>query len=456
MDKQLTKGASMAKQSLTDRIRDLEDGQKTTDSFGRGFGALVFWRRGGRTRVFFRYTNSAGSQEDYRLGQFDDKGEIGLTLKQAKAKGQELSRLYQSGTKDIKAHFAEQDAAREAEKQAEREAQEAARREREARGRFTLEALCNAYVGHLEALGKPSAKDAANCFKNHVMGADPDLAGTPAAEVQPEQIASLVRSIRDKGKDRMAGIVRSYLNAAYTMAIGAKFDTSAPATFNGFEITQNPVAPIKAIPVQRGERTLSQAEMRDYMGRLGAGIVDQALLLALLAGGQRIAQLLRVRVSDWDSEQRVLRLWDTKGKRATAREHLLPLAEQGAALVDALVDRARDKAQGEADPSLWVSTGGAAVVETTPGKRVVQIARDMGGKPFDLRDIRRTVETRLAGLGISREVRGQLLSHGLSGVQVAHYDRHDYMDEKRAALVAWEAHLYATPSEKVIPFRRTA
>ena len=32
-------------------------------------------------------------------------------------------------------------------------------------------------------------------------------------------------------------------------------------------------------------------------------------------------------------------------------------------------------------------------------------------------------------------------SHGLSGVQAAHYDRHTYTDEKRAALVAWEQRL---------------
>ena len=47
----------------------------------------------------------------------------------------------------------------------------------------------------------------------------------------------------------------------------------------------------------------------------------------------------------------------------------------------------------------------------------------------------------LAGMGVSRDTRAQLLSHGLSGVQAAHYDRHTYTDEKRAALVAWEQRL---------------
>jgi hypothetical protein len=38
-------------------------------------------------------------------------------------------------------------------------------------------------------------------------------------------------------------------------------------------------------------------------------------------------------------------------------------------------------------------------------------------------------------------LRAQLQSHGLGGVQDAHYDRHDYMLEKRRALEAWERRL---------------
>ena len=65
----------------------------------------------------------------------------------------------------------------------------------------------------------------------------------------------------------------------------------------------------------------------------------------------------------------------------------------------------------------------------------------MGGETFGLRDIRRTTETMLASMGISRDTRAQLLSHGISGVQDAHYDKYSYTNEKRAALVAWEARL---------------
>jgi integrase len=74
---------------------------------------------------------------------------------------------------------------------------------------------------------------------------------------------------------------------------------------------------------------------------------------------------------------------------------------------------------------------------------VTEIAKDMkkAGElergPFSMRDLRRTAETHMAALGISSDVRAQIQSHGLGGIQARHYDRHDYMPEKRAALEQW-------------------
>ena|SRR5579859_1210952 len=47
--------------------------------------------------------------------------------------------------------------------------------------------------------------------------------------------------------------------------------------------------------------------------------------------------------------------------------------------------------------------------------------------PFQLRDIRRTCETMLAGLKVSKDVRSHLLSHGLGGVQDQHYSETNLM-----------------------------
>ena len=353
-------------------------------------------------------------------------------LEEARTEARRLQTLIDQGTDPR-----ELDREREEAKAAAKAAQEAAKREAEERGRYTLRALCNAYTEALERAGKAkSAAATRSAFKCHVF-THPEIAHAPANEVTAHQLAALVRKVREAGKERAAGILRSYLSAAFNAGKRAPFDSALPADLIPFGIEHNPVDAIPAIAVQRGDRTLSADELRAYLAALGEDLPDMALRLALLAGGQRMAQLLRARVGDYDPDTATLRLWDGKGKRQSAREHLLPLAPKAAALVAGLVERAKAKES----PWLFSTHGKVAVTETTPGKRAAEISAAMGGEPFDLRDIRRTCETLLAGMGISRDTRAQLLSHGISGVQAAHYDRHAYTNEKRAALVAWEARL---------------
>ncbi len=68
--------------------------------------------------------------------------------------------------------------------------------------------------------------------------------------------------------------------------------------------------------------------------------------------------------------------------------------------------------------------------------KAMQKAGELERGPFSMRHLRRTAETHMAALGISSDVRAQIQSDGLGGIQVRHYDRPDYMPEKRAALVS--------------------
>jgi hypothetical protein len=110
--------------------------------------------------------------------------------------------------------------------------------------------------------------------------------------------------------------------------------------------------------------------------------------------------------------------------------------------------------------------GGDFIFSTTAGKKAIHhtslpahfsnIAADASGlvesagERFQGRDIRRSIETRLQALGVSREVRAQLLSHGrTSGVQQKHYERHDYLKEKAEALTYLETHLSKVLEAKI-------
>lgn len=325
-----------------------------------------------------------------------------------------------------------------ASKQAEADAIAAAEQETEFQKKYTLEALCKGYTDFLKAKGKSRSSAAAHsAFKCHILTSHPEIAAIPARSVSSLQIAAMVRKVRDSGHVRTAGVLRSYLSAAYNCAKKAPFDSSLPAELITFKIEHNPVDSIPAIPTKAGHRTLSANELVKYIDALGNAIEDQALKLALFSGGQRMAQLLRTKISDYDTSTGMLRLWDGKGKRQSAREHLIPLGPVAAKIVLRLIERAKEKKSS----SLFSTRNAKNLAFTTPGKRVVEICKAMKVERFDLRDIRRTVETMLAGMGISRDIRAQLLSHGISGIQATHYDRHLYTAEKQTALISWEAKL---------------
>lgn len=63
------------------------------------------------------------------------------------------------------------------------------------------------------------------------------------------------------------------------------------------------------------------------------------------------------------------------------------------------------------------------------------------GEPFCYANIRSTIETRLAELEIPPDIRGEIQSHGLSGVQKKHYDQWQYIPQKLKALATWEKYL---------------
>ena len=71
-----------------------------------------------------------------------------------------------------------------------------------------------------------------------------------------------------------------------------------------------------------------------------------------------------------------------------------------------------------------------------------------------LHDLRRTVATGLQRLGVRLEVTEAVLNHisGSRGGIACVYQRHDWANEKRAALDAWAAHV---PADNVVKLART-
>jgi len=58
-------------------------------------------------------------------------------------------------------------------------------------------------------------------------------------------------------------------------------------------------------------------------------------------------------------------------------------------------------------------------------------------EPFNLRDLRRTWKTLAGEAGISKELRDIWQNHARSDVSSVHYDRYQYLPEKREVLRLW-------------------
>ncbi|OIQ83764.1 hypothetical protein GALL_344260 [mine drainage metagenome] len=384
-----------------------------------------------------------GQEARVRIGAFDPNSPPralglskagGLSLAGARAKAVELA-MQHHGNKDNGGLAAQL---------RERAAQ---RKQRKASAELlksqTVDALFTAYTDLLRQREKVDARDAELTLKRFLAD-NVTLAEKRAHEATAADFVIGLRKLHEAGKVREPGKVRSYAHAAFRTAMMAATDPNIPVKFEAFNVTANPLVTIRATPARADKRPMTVAELRAFwaIAKATEGTTGALMKLHILAGGQRIAQLLRLRREDVHADYIVLR--DPKGRRAEARRHAVPLLE-------------------DARTALNAFTGSPEVF--TIGKRVISPAtfyqfevEAVGDQidDFEPKRLRSGVETALASLGIGREVRAQLQSHGLGGVQDRHYDDHDYMPEKRAALQALLDLLNTVPADNVTPIHGAA
>jgi hypothetical protein len=397
----------------------------------------------GRVLFYWRYTEDSRTGR-ISIGPYDSSAPPkkpkptakGYSVVAAKAAASELAKLNSETPGGIRGEIERRSAS-----------DEANRVEAEALQRYTLGNLCDQYCDWLEKRGKSSHRDARNIISNHLKKAFPQLAQKPAQAVEKKDIVEVLRSLRAAEKRTTARKLRSYLRSAYSCAMESNSDTDMPAGFEDFGISRNPVDTIRAINPSADKNPLKLGELRTYwklLKRVPAPI-GPALRLHVICGGQRVAQLARLRAPD-DIDTRTLRLIELKGKRSEPRIHLLPLTPMIRA----------ELAQLPAKGFILSSDGGETPMHPTS---LSAWARDiaLNGKlpGFQLKRVRSGIETALGTARISPSDRGQLQSHGISGVQATHYDAYQYLPEKRKAL-ATLGRLLERPSRKAASTVKTS
>jgi hypothetical protein len=406
------------------RIAALKPGQAFVLEKVPAGGSLEARRLGtGGVQFYWRHTQDKRT-ERVPIGNYDSGAPPkslqstvrGYSIAAALNRARELAKLNRDTPGGLRAERARVDAAARAEHHA-----------KTARAKFTLRALCGDYCGWLKKQGKTSHSDARGIFGNHLLDPYPDLAETPAAEVEKREIVTALRRLTEAGKTTTARKLRSYLRAAYSCAVKADSDATLPAAFIGYKITTNPVEATAAIKGQADKNPLSAAELRQYWKALRdePGVIGAALRLHVVTGGQRTAQLVRLR--DTDVSRFTLKMLDPKGKRSVPRAHVLPVTNKVSAELALLPKKGH----------LLSTDGGETPMHpTSMSTWAAEVAERAEIEDFQLKRVRSGIETILAEAGVSLHIRGQLQSHGIGGVQATHYDSHDYIPEKREALAA--------------------
>lgn len=453
-------GAAFREAKKSNKSLWLSDG-----SIPRGHGGLQLRvQPDGQARWYWRYSNGSRKVR-LALGLYAAEKTAGcMTLPEARQAVTQKAALYQAPeSRDVREHLKREQQMLAAKREA--EALEAAKAAAalELSKKHTLLALMRTYADELAVAGKQSEADVRYMIRSHIEIAHPALAETPAKTIMPDDINRILRPLVAAGKGRTAAKLRSYMRAAYARATSARLDSSASQALVDFNLQTNPVAVTGGLSQfnKALDRALKVAELREYWCRLGkqpAGAMRDALMLALLLGGQRPAQLVRVTTADVDVSARTVSLFDPKGKRAQPRLHILPICDQAMTVLESCISRAaRQKS-----PYLLSSYGKVPVRPEQLSKIVTDISAGMlvdgvVDAKFQLRDLRRTVETLMAAEGVTQDVLARLLSHGLGGVQARHYNRHSYLPEMRAALTRWEQLVTGNaPTAEVLIFKSGA
>jgi integrase len=203
------------------------------------------------------------------------------------------------------------------------------------------------------------------------------------------------------------------------------------------------------------DRVLSDDEIRLFWQATDSlGPPFGALFRLLLLTAQRLSEVGGVRWSEISEDG----IWEIPGDRAkNGKLHFVHLSPQAQEIIAALPRIA-------GQDLLFSGTGRTPASGISGAKDRLDLhmaaltEREIA--PWTLHDLRRTVTTGLARLGIPPHVADRILNHQAGTIRgvAAVYNRFEYLEERKAALAAWGRYVEAitenSPQNVVVPLRR--
>lgn len=258
----------------------------------------------------------------------------------------------------------------------------------------------------------------------------PKWRGRDARTIEPGDVVELLDGIVERGSKIMANRTASLLSQLFRFGIHRHIVKTTPV-----QLLYRPGGKEKP-----RERILSEKELKTFLTDPTDCTRYERLahvMLVLLLTGQRRGELARAKWSEIDFDAKTWNIPDENAK--AGRGHVVPLTDWAMEELRAL--------KRQCEGSAWVLPAAPGTNRPLDPKQLTRSVakclerfKERGIAEFTLHDLRRTCRTGLSALKVEPHIAERVLNHvqpGVAGV----YDRFAYLDEKRAALEQWSAHL---------------
>lgn len=261
------------------------------------------------------------------------------------------------------------------------------------------------------------------------------------ADLRRRHAIAMVESAEAHGA-RQASLALTYMKQMFAWAEDRELVEANPVA------TLKPGKISKSLSPRHRSRILSDEEIRDFWQHIESCGPRRLTALALkfvLVTGQRPGEVAGMRRQEVDGD-----LWTIPGERRgkTETDQLVPLTGAALGLLDAAAEETErlNQRKGRTGEFVFEAIPGNHLTVSAMGRAVIRHADAIGNLRHKVwgnwrpHDLRRTMRTGLAALGVDEVTAEAAIGHTRKGI-AAVYDVHGYGEEKRAALEAWETKL---------------
>jgi len=301
----------------------------------------------------------------------------------------------------------------------------------------TFGVLANQYLEARKSKWRPKSH-AQN--QRHLLKYAKPLHRLPITAVSQRNVANLLNTITEESGEATSNRLRSTLCSLFGWVIK-----------EGIRLPEGNVASYTNKHQEKSrDRVLTDAELKVIWEACPESDFG-AIIRLLVLTGQRANEIGGLQWDEVHDEQIVLPSQRTKNKRT----HIVPLGDSARAILSQFRKDGRTHVFGRVDSAGFDGWGFAK--RTLDGR----IAKAKPLAHWTVHDLRRTVATRMAELGVQPHIIEAVLNHvsghkgGIAGV----YNRATYDKEKREALNLWAEHVMALVEGRkatVVPMKKGA